>query len=205
LGNVVIDFENVPGVTPDPNFGAGSEVPVSARLSTQLLNSHGVRFSTESPNSNYVALVWLGQGHAPSGEHGIGGVSGTNRLNYAGPMLLSFFMPGNPTVPAMTDFFSILGDRFNGQDIITVQAYGLANNLLGTASIRDDGRTPFTISARGIHTVRITETVGEVALDDLTFSPLYAAPEPSTSVLLLIAVAGCFCQCARRYSRGTTS
>jgi hypothetical protein len=181
---VTIDFENVPGLTATTNSGAGGVVPATARLSTQLLGSHGVRFRTEAPGADYVGLVRLGIGHAASGQNGFGGVNANSEMSYTGPTLISFFMPGNSSIPAVTDYFSVTGDRFRGAgETVTLEAYDINNLLLGTTTGIDTGATVFSIARPGMHRIRIRESFGEVALDDLTFNLLQPVPEPSSLLL----------------------
>src|SRR5688572_142032 len=108
-----IDFESVPGATPVNGFLNDTPVPPASRLNTQLLATYGVRFRSEAPNPDYVALIGLGGGHATSGSNGIGGVNTHNDIRYGVPTIISFFDPTSPNVAAVTDFVSIRADLFD--------------------------------------------------------------------------------------------
>jgi hypothetical protein len=183
---VTLDFESVPGVTPDPDYSNGGLVPASARLNTQLLPTSGVRFRTESPNPDYVALIHLGLGHGTSGLRGIGSVNVANQKAYSLPMLISFFDPTETSTMAVTDFVSIRGDNSEGFGTLTMQAYNPQGVLLGTVSAIDSGGTTLSLTIPNIHRIRLTETISNVAWDDLTFNPLVPVPEPSSVILLAL-------------------
>jgi len=102
---ILIDFEGLSSMT----YLGGSPVPTSTRLSTQLLETFGVRFTSTDP---YVAVVALGSGHATSGVNGIGG-SRNNFLSYSinDPITISFFNPLNPSQMATTNSVSVRSDR----------------------------------------------------------------------------------------------
>jgi hypothetical protein len=196
---ITLDFESVPGVTPDPDFGDGGSAPASARLNNQLLSTFGVLFRTEIPNPDYIALINLGVGHATSGSIGIGSVNVADQNKYELPMLISFFDPANTSTMAVTDFVSIRGDLWPNGGMVTMQAFDPHGVLLGSTSLVDNGGTVLSLSVANIQSVRITETVSTVAWDDLTFNPLVPVPEPGSVVLLgLGAVALMFARRLRR-------
>jgi hypothetical protein len=124
---VTVDFEGFSGMS----FFGGTPVPGSAQLSSQLLSSHGLLFSSDS-GSPFVAVVALGANHATSGVNGIGGVDRDGLLSYGTALRIEFFLPSNPAVPAATDFFSVRGDLIaNGNHPVTLEAFDVSGGLLG--------------------------------------------------------------------------
>lgn len=173
MGTVFVDFETVPGVTALTGFNNGLNVPVAARLTTQLQMSKGAAFSS---TAGYVALVRLGLGHATSGLNGIGGVTASNALAYISPVVITFSVPGSPSTPAVTDFVSIRGDRAAGSGSMTMQAFDVNGAPIGTVTVPDSSTGPTaSLSIPNIHSIRITQTQGNIAYDDLRFNPVTAA------------------------------
>jgi hypothetical protein len=172
VGPVLVNFENVPGVTPMGN-SQGSAVPQAAQLATQLQMSAGVRFS--SLNAGHVALVNLGVGHATSGSLGIGGVNASNQLIYSQPVVVTFTVPGSPATPAVTNFVSIRADNAGGGGTMTLQAFDITGVLIGTASVIDIGGPTVSLSLPNIHSIRVTQSQSNIAYDDLRFNPLSPA------------------------------
>jgi hypothetical protein len=167
-----IDFEHLPGMT----FWSGNAVPEASRLSSQLLDSHGVKFSSAS--APYVAVVALGEGHATSGTNGIGGVASDGSLSYAEPIRVEFFLPHDSTTPATTDLVSIRNDLLaDGGESVAIEAYGIDGALLTSNTLVDDHPFTLSVSAVGIHAVRISEgqSSGAAAFDDLSFNTLVEA------------------------------
>lgn len=124
---------------------SGTAVPASARLSDQLLGL-GVRFSS---SADYVAVLNLGSGHATSGTNGIGGVNSNGQLSYGSPVRVSFFLPSDPSMPAVTDFVSIRGDLRPAPGTITLQAFDINGNLLGSVTQQDTGARRSACPSRG--------------------------------------------------------
>jgi hypothetical protein len=173
---IVIDFEGLSAMT----FISGNPIPPSARLSDAFLFTHGVKFSSGSP---YVAVVDLGVGHATSGTNGIGGSTPTGVLTYDRqfPIVVSFFDPSDPSMPAVTDFVSVRGDLQGSGQSITLNAFDVDGNLIASFTTTDDGGATLSVSAPGIHSVQFLGTqdvVGGVALDDLTFNRVTPAGPP---------------------------
>jgi hypothetical protein len=183
VGTTIINFESVPGVTPVNGFLNFTPVPANARLNTQLLSTYGVRFRSESPNPDYVALIQLGVGHAPSGSNGIGGIDTNNDIRYSVPTIISFFDPTSPNLPAVTDFVSIRADLFDDDNPLTLQAFGVNGNLLATDSALDVGGPVLSVQVPGIHSIRLIDVGSSVAWDDLTFAALQVVPEPGSIAL----------------------
>lgn len=169
-GPTVVDFEVIPGITALNAFGDGCcVIPTNARLSTQLQTSHGVTFSSVA---GYVAVVRLGTGHATSGANGIGGVNAANVLKYNSPVVITFTVPGSPSTPGATDFVSIRGDTQPATGRATMEAFDAQGTLLATVSAPDRlGGLTLTIATPHIHSVRVTQTLSNIAYDDLRFNP----------------------------------
>ena len=166
----LVDFEAIPGITVLGAFGDGCcVIPLAARLSTQLQISHGVTFSSVA---GYVAVVRLGTGHATSGANGIGGVNLANVLKYNSPVVITFNVPGSPSTPGVTDFVSIRGDMQPATGRATMEAFGAEGTLLATVTAADaSGGLTLTIATPHIHSVRVTQTLSNIAYDDLRFNP----------------------------------
>jgi len=168
-GADLITFEVVPGVTALGIFLDGTPVPVEARLSDQLL-SEGVSFSS---TAGYVALVSLGGGHATSGVNGIGGVNAAGALKYNSPVVITFTVPGEPGTPAVTDFVSIRGDNFpTAGGSATMEAFDVNGVRLGITTVPDEVGLTLSLSIPNIHSVRLTQTLSDIAFDDLRFNAL---------------------------------
>jgi hypothetical protein len=185
---VTVDFENFSGIS----FFDGTPVPGSAQLSSQLLSSHGLIFNSDS-GSPFVAVVSLGANHATSGINGIGGVDSSGSLSYSTAFRIGFFLPSNPSTPAITDFVSIRGDLIaNGNHPVSLEAFDMSGALLGTITQIDSQPWTLSFSGRGIHSIRVSQAPStfSAAFDDLTFNALVAVPEPSTVVLLSVAGIG---------------
>ncbi|MCU0863459.1 MAG: hypothetical protein MUC36_06690 [Planctomycetes bacterium] len=169
----LINFQN-PGLVAMSNT-AGQPVPAAARLSTQFLNTLGVRFSS---NSAFVAVVNHGT-FTPSAPNLIGGTTATGALNYMQPITVQFFDPSDPTQPATTDWFRVRGDLSPlNTGTGTVRAFAVDGTLLGTQTLPDTAPgMVFTMAfaAPGIHRVLITGTTGTVGWDDVEFLPVRRA------------------------------
>ncbi|MDX2020995.1 MAG: hypothetical protein SF187_12210 [Deltaproteobacteria bacterium] len=167
---VKIDFETVNGVTAGPISGS---VPMTARLSDQLQPVYGVTF--QSAAKPYVALVRLGQGHATSGVNGIGSVSATDTMAYA-TTTITFTMPGNPAVAAVTDFVSIRGDQTAISGTATIEAFDAQQVSLGKVTVADkSGGLKLEFQHAGIHSIAVSQVSNTIAYDDLEFGALTPA------------------------------
>ena len=167
VSRVKINFEAVNGVTPGPISGS---VPVIARLSDQLQPLYGVVF--RSAAKPYVALVSLGAGHATSGVNGIGSVSATDTMAYA-TMTVTFTIPGNPAVAAVTDFVSLRGDQIATSGTATLEAFDKNQVSLGKVTVADTiaaAMPPSTVKAA------VTPAVPSAAI------PARAATNPPASM-----------------------
>jgi hypothetical protein len=174
----LLDFEELIGM----NYWAGNVIPAESQLSGAYLGAYGVRFSSGSP---FVAVVELGAGHATSGVNGIGGSTPEGVLTYSSayPIVISFFSPGDPGTQAVTDSVCILGDlQGSPEQIVTLNAYDQGWNLIGSTSVSDVGGAVLEVAVQGIHAVEFLGPAdgmyGGVALDDLTFTPVYVSAAP---------------------------
>ncbi len=180
VGEVLINFESIPGITATALYPDGSAIPTGARLSTQLQMSDGVSFSS---TAGYVAVILLNSGHATSGVRGMGGVNASNFVKYNQPVVITFTMPGSPSTPAVTNFVSIRGDQIASTGSATMEAFNVNGASLGSVRAADvTGGLTLSISVPNIHSVRLTQTMSNIAFDDLKFNPLSAAAsEPPTA------------------------
>ncbi len=170
---ITIDFEMVDGVTPGGISGA---VAAGSRLSNQLQAGYGVSF--RSVDKPYVALVRLGSGHATSGLNGIGSVSASDTMAYS-TMTITFSMPANPSLPAVTNQVSIRGDQIATAGTASVEAFDVDEVSLGKATVNDvSGGLTLLIAQPKIHSVTFTQVSKTIAFDDLVFNPLMPAPTP---------------------------
>ncbi|MGB5259534.1 MAG: VPLPA-CTERM sorting domain-containing protein [Gammaproteobacteria bacterium] len=170
-----IDFESISGITGMTNI-PGSAVPLASQLSNQLQSSTGATFSSDSL---YVAVVNLGTG-TTSPSLGIGGVNTAGQLNYGVPIVVTFTDPNDALIPATTDYVSIRGDTVPASGSATLEAFDVNGALLGSTSANDiAGGLTLTLSIAGIHSIRLSETVADIAFDDLTFNDVAPIPLPA--------------------------
>jgi formylglycine-generating enzyme required for sulfatase activity len=189
---ITIDFESIPDATPSAAYNVGDIVPTTARLSTQLLGTHGVRFA--SLHQPYVGLLEIGLGHAASGKNSIGAVGLSNAVNFSDEIVVSFFDPLDGTTQAVTDFVSIRCDNTpTSPGPLRLEAYGVAGTLLSSDSQTDGAGVLLSVSTPNIHYVRVTGD-GSSAFDDLSFNTAVAVPEPMTSAMALVGLACVGCQ-----------
>lgn len=180
----VITFENIPGMANAP----GTPIPSQSQLSTQYLPTLGVSFSSGSP---YVAVVDVGSGAATSGTNTIGGSTPGGNLTYSSayPIVATFFDPSNPSTFATTDFVSLRCDLVGSGLNVTLNAYGINNNLLSSVTTTDVGGETLQVSGPGIHSVQFIGTIDSsgATVDDFSFDTVVPVPEPSAGALLLVA------------------
>jgi hypothetical protein len=187
---VVIDFETVPGVTANPFYLGGYGVPPGSHLTTELRSTYGVTFTS---TAGYVHLVNLGVGHATSGVNGIGGVASGNIADYASPVDITFSLPGSPLVPTVTSIVSMSFDQNHVAGTATIEAFTLGGASLGTVTAFDTaGGVTISAGSPIIHSVRLTQTSGTIAYDDLSFGELTTAAVPEASAFVAwAAIIGC--------------
>lgn len=185
---ILIDFEGMSSMT----FYGGSPVPVSARLSTQLLETFGVKFASTDP---YVAVVAMGYGHATSGVNGIGG-SRNNILSYNinDPITISFFNPLNPSQMATTNNVSVRSDLSGEGRPLSLVAYDPFGVQLAVVTVADRAGPRLSITTSGIQKVTFfpTSCCGGAGLDDLSFAPLDPVPSAVPGPLSILGVATAF-------------
>jgi len=192
FANTLITFEEATGLSAMQNSFVA--VPLTARLDIQYL-SEGALFSSTSA---FVALVDHFPPNplaTPSPPNIVGGTSASGVLDYSAPVVVTFVVPGNASLDATTSFVSVLGDRFPDRSgTITMTAYGLTGNILGSVTAADTGPVgtgaTLSLSLAGIHRVVLSNTNGTSGYDNLTFGPLVPVPEPPVSMLLLAGLAG---------------
>jgi hypothetical protein len=176
----LINFDNLPA---NGSYIQGSVISAQAQLSNQLENQ-GVIFST-GMGADYVAVVPLGLGHATSGTNGISMAATDNTVTYDAPdyTVIQFVVPSDPSVEGVTDFVSIRGDHAGSSNTLTMQAFDINGNLLGTDSQPDVGGETVSLSLPGIHSVHILTTAqgnsGGIGLDDLSFDTPVTAESPA--------------------------
>lgn len=189
-GDVLIDFEEFAGMANTLN----AAVPAASQVSTQFLETDGVRFES---GSSFIAVVNLGANHATSGTKGIGGTSAAGGLSYNTAIDAAFFVPGDPATPGETDSVSVHGDLKGVGGVVTLQAFDRDGLLIGTNTQTDSNGPTLQIAAIGIHSVTFFSATANVAFDDFAFGPVRAVPEPSsaaslgTGMLSVIAIARC--------------
>jgi hypothetical protein len=82
-------------------------------------------------------------------------------------------------------------DATGGGVNVTVSAYDLNDNLIGSDTEVDSGGETWTLSFPGMHSVRFPGTsanpsFGGIALDDVTFNTP-GVPEPRSAAILIVA------------------
>lgn len=159
---ILIEFEDFPAMSNSP----ASIIPASARLSDFYLATHGVRFFSGAP---FVAVVLHGD-NTPSGKNVLGGSTPDGRLTYLSlfPVEAAFFDPTGSTKYVVTTV-SVRGDLQPISGTKTLEAYGVDGNLLGSDTQPDSNPAPLTVSAPGIHRVRMFSQSATIGFDDLRF------------------------------------
>lgn len=166
--SLTIDFEGLPAT---PTFLRDSDVPPEARLSDRFLATHGVTFRSGNGIPS-VAVVGLGVGHATSGSNGIGGMGAASIIKYDAPIVAEFFLPSDPSIPALTDFVSVNVDRQGASGTVVLQGFGVDGVLLESTSAIDNGFAVLTLSTPGIHTA-VLQGTSTTAFDDFRFNEVY--------------------------------
>ncbi len=165
----LINFDNLPAMVPGPGT-----IPVADRLSNQLGNQ-GVIFST-GLGADYVPVVGPSDGTSPPNSIWMAATDNTLVLYEPYYVVIDFVDPADPSVDAVTDFASIRGDVNGSSNTLTMQAYDINGNLLGTDTQPDVGGETVSVSMPGIQSVHILMStpngqVGGIGLDDLMFDP----------------------------------
>lgn len=196
---ISLDFDGLPAMV----YVSGTPIPSSARLSDTYVSTYGVSFTS---GSAYAAVVNLGAGHATSGTNGLGGSTQSGTLTYdrSNPIVATFYDPTNPTTKGVTDFVSLRVDLGGDSRSITLNAYGIAGNLLASSTAVDTGGATLDVTAPGIHSVQFlgTTDIGGAAVDDFKFHAVSSVPEPQTSILFGVGIMSIFLNQFRRAKRG---
>ena len=172
--DTTVDFDSLPAMA---NV-AGSAVPASAQLSSQLLTTHGLLFRSESA-SPFVAVVELGAGSS-NGRNGFGGADNNGLLSYVTSVAIEFLLPSHPSTLAVTDFVSLQCDQVPfGSGHVSLQAFDVFGAWLASDTQIDNYPVTLSVRQAGIHSVRVIQSSGTVAFDTLSFgTPLVAVPAP---------------------------
>jgi hypothetical protein len=176
--NTVLDFEGLPA----SDGWSYSTINPASLISNQMVSTFGISFTSES-DVHAIAVVNAGLGNATSGTNAISGVA-NGQVSYGTPFDFTFWLPSSPNTPAATDFVSISSDLLPGYIYsATMQAFDINGHLLGSVTAADNAPFVLSLSAAGIHSVRIAGA-DTIAWDLLTFdNALVAVPEPSLCAL----------------------
>lgn len=169
LQPIVLNFDSLSGC----NYLNGSPIPAASRLSNQYVASYGIAFSS---SGGYVAVT--ADPAAVSPPNAITGSTASGLVSYspADPITFTFFNPKNPTENAAVSMFAAYGDT-DGTDPnnVTIQAYDVNDNLIGTYSTPDTGgeKLFFQFPTAVIHKVVFlgSSDSNGVSLDNVTFTP----------------------------------
>ncbi len=177
---VTISFDDLPATS----TVAGLPVPGPSQLTNQYA-SQGVLFSSLG---GFASVVNFGP-NTPSSPNAIAASTTEGLLTYAVPIEIAFVSPGNPLLPAVTDFVSIRGDLF---------IIGLGTNTMLALDINGDPidfdiqieppASILSVTGFGIHKVILIGST-TTAFDDLSFNPVVVVPEPSSIALAALAAA----------------
>lgn len=192
-----------------PN-SSGSPVPVVSQLSTTYLSTNGVSFSS---GSAFVAVVdhYFDPAATPTPPNIIAGTNAAGQIDYNAPIVAAFFNPANTGQKATTNFVKVLADRFPlGSGFVTLEAFDIGGNLLGTISAPDTGPigtgASLNLSLSGIHSVRFFSNNRTVGFDNFEFGDLTvggAVPEPATWTMLIAGFGTVGFAMRRRRGRGS--
>jgi len=191
--DVSVDFEQFQSMN-SPTYPHGSTIFEYAKLYDQLLDIYGVIFTS---GSSYVAVRdW--DHCTPSGFRYISGSTPDGKITVLNdyPIIVSFFEPGNLSVPYCTDFVSIRADTCGSGAEITLYAYDIDGELIVSDTKTDSGGPVLEVSTpdKTIHYVEFCSpasdiTEGGVGFDDLRFNTP-GLPEGLPGVLSLYLEGG---------------
>lgn len=173
---VTVSFDDLPAAY----YWPGTLVTGEARLTNQLVRSHGVAFSS---SAGFAGVVNLGAGHAVSGAGGLSGTGQAGGVSFSDPITLTFLDPLTQAA-GVTDRVSIHTDRWGDGQTVRMQAYDIFGRLLAEDAQADKGNAVLTLSASHIHKVVLWGS-NSSAFDELSYSSVTAAavPEPSSLAL----------------------
>ncbi len=173
----LINFDNLPAMVP----GSGI-IPVADRLSNQLANE-GVTFST-AMGADYVPVVGPSDAVSPPNQIWLATTGNTLVLSLPYYAVINFVDPSNPSVDAVTNFVSIRGDVNGSSNTLTMEAFNVDGDLIGTDTQPDTGGETVSVSTPGIQSVHIIMStpqgqVGGIGLDNLMFDPPVPVSSPA--------------------------
>jgi serine/threonine protein kinase len=169
---IVVDFEQFNGIN-QMGFPEKGTVPDYAKLYKQLLDSYGVIFTSGSP---FVVVFCYYRG-IPSGTNYIWGSApdGTATCSSDYPIKISFFKPGDSSIPAYTNYVSVQPDLLGNGKPISLKAYDLNGDVVAECTKPDSGlKLEVSTSDMKIHYVKFfghaEHNSDGVGIDDLTFN-----------------------------------
>ena len=157
----------------DPPYVQGHPVPPEALVHDDYLH-RGVRFDS---GGGGIAIAYVGPfiGNAATGT-GPGPV-----ISYQDAVYATFFIEG---VPAVVDFVSLNLPSTSSSALLT--AFDANGGMLGSAT----GVGLATLQVRFPQRIHSVELTGQFGFDNFRFNGLMAVPEPTTSLLLVLASLG---------------
>jgi len=190
-----LDFEPTwpSGVTASSGSYQGASVVSGSILTNQFAN-YGITMQNvalvDFYNAGYYSIdpiLYPLSSSAYSGRYGISPINVSNQQDYTGSMTFEFF---SGSTPAVTNYFSIATDRDgSSNNSVTLYAYGLYNNLLGSKYWTETGNGGTILELSGIgniHKVVVQENNssggnGGIAFDLISFGPLVPPVPPAVS------------------------
>jgi hypothetical protein len=185
---ITIDFDNLSGMP----VTIGGPIPLDSQLSDQYLDDYGAVFSS---GASYAAITNLGPTQTTSEPNALLATYANGTLTNTVPINVSFFKPGDPTVPYVTSYVSARTDLLgtNGLYSATLSAYDLSGDLLGAVTVPDNNGQLLSFSAPGIHSFVLTSTAPDtagIAFDDVAFEETTVVPIPAALWLFASGIAG---------------
>src|SRR5439155_10921920 len=86
------------------------------------------------------------------------------------PVVVKFVRPSDPSIAATTDFVSMRTVLVAGGGRKMIEAFDARGVLVGSVSQDEFDPTPLSLRRPSIHSVRLSQTQGSLAFDDLTFN-----------------------------------
>jgi hypothetical protein len=180
---ITLDFDNLPGMP----IAFGGPIPIDSRISDQYLDDYGAVFSSGAP---YAAITNLGPTQTTSEPNALLGTYANGTLTNTVPINVSFFKPGDPTIPSVTSYVSARTDLLgtDGLYSATLSAYDLSGDLLAAVTVSDINGELLSISVPGIHSFSLTSTAPDtagIAFDDVAFEQTSVVPIPAALWLFI--------------------
>lgn len=185
---ITLHFDDLPGMP----VSIGEIIPTESRLADQYLDNYGTLFSS---GSSYAAITNLGPTQTTSGGNAILGTRADGTLTNTTSIHVSFFSPGDPTVPYVTSYVSARTDLLgtDGLYAAILSAYNLNGDLLGSVTVPDNNGQLLAFSAPGIHSIKLSSTAPDtagIAFDDVAFEETSVVPIPAALWLFASGIAG---------------